>query len=73
MLALYIVGGIVALILIVAAIVGMGWQYEKSISINAPLQKVWDSHVKEVGAGSQTIVAVADKSELSTQVDFIGI
>ncbi len=110
MLALYIIGGLIALILIVAAIAGTRWNYEKSISINMPLQKVWDnvktlgalnkwnpwvekdpnikiefsgedgnpgaqysweSNVKEVGAGSQTIVAASDKSELATRVDFI--
>jgi hypothetical protein len=110
MIVLYIIGGLIALILIIAAILGTGWSYEKSISINAPLQKVWDnvrtlaalnkwnpwlekdpnikielsgtdgnpgarysweSNVKDVGAGSQTILAVADKAELATRVDFI--
>lgn len=110
MLALYIIGGIVLLILIVAAAVGTGWSYEKSISVHAPLQTVWDnvrtlgalnrwnpwmekdpgikivfsgtdgkpgasysweSRVKEVGAGSQTILAIAERSELATRVDFL--
>ena len=43
MIALYIIGGLIALILIVAALVGTGWSYEKSISINAPLDKVWNN------------------------------
>jgi hypothetical protein len=31
----------------------------------------WDSVVKNVGAGGQTILSVVDRSELSTRVDFL--
>ncbi|HEX9511134.1 MAG TPA: SRPBCC family protein [Puia sp.] len=41
MIALYIILGLIALILIVAAAVGTGWSYEKSINIQAPPGKVW--------------------------------
>jgi hypothetical protein len=110
MLALYIIGGIILLILIVAAAAGTGWSYQKSISVNAPLQTVWDnvktlgalnkwnpwmekdpaikvvfsgtdgnpgasysweSNVKDVGAGSQTILSIAERSKLATRVDFL--
>ena len=43
MIALYIVGGIIALFLIIAAFAGTRWSYEKSILVNAPLEKVWDN------------------------------
>lgn len=110
MVALYIIGGVIALILLIAAITGTGWTYEKSISIKAPLSRVWDntnslkalnnwnpwvdrdpdikiefsgtdgnpgakytwdSALKDVGAGIQTILSVTDKSELATRIDFI--
>ncbi|HEV9038556.1 MAG TPA: SRPBCC family protein [Puia sp.] len=109
MLALYIVLGVIALFLLVAALAGTGWHYEQSVLIQAPADKVWgqistlrainqwspwmdrdphiklsytdkdgapgagfswDSPVKNVGAGSQTILKVADRSEVSTRVDF---
>jgi len=43
MIALYIVGGIIALFLIAAAFAGTRWSYEKSVLINAPLDKVWSN------------------------------
>ena len=41
MIAVYIIVGIIALFLIVAAFAGTGWSYEKSVLINAPVEKVW--------------------------------
>ena len=109
MLALYIVLGVIALFLLVAALAGTRWHYEQSILIQAPIDKVWrqistlrainqwnpwmemdpqlkttytdkdgtpgagfswDSPVKNVGAGSQTILKVSDHSEVATRVDF---
>ncbi|HLI93930.1 MAG TPA: SRPBCC family protein [Puia sp.] len=43
MIALYIILGIIALILIIAAIAGTAINYEQSILINAPLSRVWDN------------------------------
>lgn len=42
MIALYIIGGLLALILIVAAVVGTKWTLNRSIKINAPVDKVWE-------------------------------
>ncbi len=109
MIALYIIGGLIALILIVAAAVGTGWSYEKSITIQSPLDKVWknvntlgalnrwnpwvardpqillkysgvdgtpgasfswDSELKNVGAGSQTIINVVPQSLLASRISF---
>lgn len=109
MLALYIVLGVIALFLLVAALAGTRWHYEQSILIQAPIDKVWgrvstlrainqwnpwmerdpqiklsytdkdgapgagfswDSPMKNVGAGSQTILKVTDHSEVATRVDF---
>jgi hypothetical protein len=41
MIVLYILLGLIALILIIAALTGKAWNYEQSILINAPLDKVW--------------------------------
>lgn len=110
MLALYIVGGLIALILILAAAAGTKWTYEKAVLINAPLERVWenvqglhatnrwnpwmekdpnikteysgtdgtpgarfawDSQVKDVGAGNQTIVRVIPRAELHTAIEFL--
>ncbi|GGA85843.1 SRPBCC family protein [Puia dinghuensis] len=110
MIALYIVLGIIALFFIIAAFVGRRWNYEKSILINAPLEKVWnnvstlqainrwnpwmerdpnltvkysgtdgtpgasfswDSPVKNVGAGSQTITKILPNAEVDSRIDFI--
>lgn len=110
MLALYIVVGLIALVLIVAAAAGTGWSYEKSIVIGAPPERVWEnvrslgamnrwnpwmdrdphikttfsgtdgtpgarfsweSEVKNVGAGSQTIVKVTPNAEMDTRIDFL--
>jgi hypothetical protein len=43
MLALYIIAGIILVILLVAAFAGTKWQFERSILINAPLEKVWQN------------------------------
>lgn len=43
MIALYIIVGVVALFLIVAAFAGTRWNYEKSVLINAPVEKVWSN------------------------------
>ncbi len=110
MLILYILLGLIAAVLIAAALAGTALSYEKSILINASLEKVWsnvrtlhainewnpwmgkdpnmraqysgtdgtpgasfswDSPVKDVGAGSQTILTIADRSEVATRVDFL--
>jgi len=109
MLVLYILLGVIALFLLVAALAGTRWHYEQSILIQAPPEKVWpnisslrainqwnpwmerdpnvkvtytdkdgtpgagfswDSPVKNVGAGSQTILKVTDHAEVATRVDF---
>jgi hypothetical protein len=109
MIALYIIGGLVALILIVAAAVGTGWSYERSIVIQSPPDKVWnnvntlgainrwnpwvardpqillkysgvdgtpgasfswDSELKNVGAGSQTIINVVPQNLLASRITF---
>jgi len=41
MLALYILGGLILLILLVAALIGTKWKFERSILIHAPVAKVW--------------------------------
>lgn len=110
MLALYIIGGLILLILLVAALVGTKWQFERSILINATVEKVWentnslhainrwnpwldrdpnlhqeytgtdgapgatfawDSPVKDVGAGKQTITGIKEKSEMTSRINFI--
>jgi hypothetical protein len=114
MIALYIIGGFIAFILVVAAFIGTRWNYEKSILINAPCEKVWryvntlkalnswnpwmrrdenittkftgidgtpgaefswDSELKNVGAGRQTIVKItgngAGTSVLATRIHFL--
>jgi Polyketide cyclase / dehydrase and lipid transport len=43
MTILYVILGLIALVFIVPALIGTGWSYEKSISINAPLDKVWEN------------------------------
>jgi len=43
MLALYIIVGLILLILLVAAFAGTKWQFERSILINAPVEKVWQN------------------------------
>ena len=110
MIVLYIILGLVVLILLVALVIGTGWRFEKSILVNAPLEKVWahtntlaannawspwiekdpnikqqltgndgtpgatyswQSDVKNVGEGSQTITSVKAQSEFNSRVDFI--
>ena len=110
MLALYILGGIILLILLVAALIGTKWKFERSILINAPVARVWentnslhainrwnpwldkdpnlhqeytgtdatpgaayawDSPVKDVGAGNQTIVSIKEGSEMTSRINFI--
>jgi len=41
MIALYILLGLIVLLLLTAAVIGTGWSFEKSILINAPVDKVW--------------------------------
>ena len=41
MLALYIILGVIALFLLVAALAGTRWHYEKSILVQASPEKVW--------------------------------
>ena len=110
MIFLYILLSLIALVLIVAAIIGTAWSIERSILINAPVDRVWNhtntlkatnqwnpwmakdpnikieysgtdgtpggsyswlSNEKMVGQGSQTILKVANQSELASRVDFI--
>ncbi len=49
MVILYIILSLIALILIVAALIGTAWDFEKSISIKAPVEKVW-GNVKSLHA-----------------------
>ncbi len=49
MIALYILGAFLALLLITAGIIGTGWQYERSIRIKAPAERVWP-HVSSLEA-----------------------
>jgi hypothetical protein len=110
MIALYIFGGIILLFLLIAAIIGTGWSFEKSILLKASMDRVWrevstlhainawnpwlerdpqikqsytgedglpgasyawESDVKMVGAGNQTIVSVSNQSELATRINFL--
>ncbi|HXD77188.1 MAG TPA: SRPBCC family protein [Puia sp.] len=110
MIVLYIIAGIIVLFLVVAALVGRGWNYEKNILIQAPRTNVWghvnslgamttwspwlekdpavsqtisgvdgtpgatyswDSQVKKVGAGRQTIVSVNTPAEMTMRIEFI--
>jgi hypothetical protein len=41
MIALYIVGGIILIFLLVAAVIGTGWSFEKTILLKSSLDKVW--------------------------------
>jgi hypothetical protein len=43
MIVLYIILGLIALILIIAALIGTAMDFEKSIAINAPVGKVWEN------------------------------
>ena len=110
MIVVYLLAGIIALFLLIAAIVGTKWSYEKSILIEAPVATVWDkikslhalnqwnpwvgkdpnvkiafssedgvpgatyswdSEIKQVGAGSQTILNITEQQEMATRVDFL--
>ena len=110
MIALYLLAGLIVLFLLVAAFVGTGWRFEKSILIQASRSDVWnhvkslaalntwnpwldrdpnlhqemsgtdgtpgatyawDSPVKNVGAGRQTIVSVTAPTELTSRIQFI--
>jgi hypothetical protein len=110
MIALYLLAGLIVLFLLVAAFVGTGWRFEKSVLIQASRASVWDhvntlaamntwnpwldrdpnlhqemsgtdgtpgatyawdSPVKNVGAGRQTIVSVTAPIELTSRIQFI--
>jgi hypothetical protein len=43
MIVLYILLGLIVLILVIAALVGTAWSFEKSVTIQAPTDKVWDN------------------------------
>jgi len=110
MIILYVLLAIVIIVLIAALFVSKDMNYEKSISISSPINKVWgfvnklsemdkwspwkdkdpnmkqtltgddgnigakqswESDVKNVGAGSQTITKIEQPTLLETQLDFI--
>lgn len=110
MIILYIVVGIIALLLLIAAVIGTGWSYEKSIRIQAPVSTVWghvnslrslnqwnpwmsidpaikvvyygkdgapgagfswESDMKNVGAGSQTLLKITPDQEITSRIDFL--
>ena len=41
MIVIYVILGLIALILIIAALIGTAWNIERSVVINAPGEKVW--------------------------------
>jgi uncharacterized protein YndB with AHSA1/START domain len=41
MIVLYIILGLIALTLLIAALIGTAWNFEKTVAINAPVEKVW--------------------------------
>jgi polyketide cyclase/dehydrase/lipid transport protein len=43
MIVLYVIAGLIALILIIAALIGTAWNFEKSITISAPVEKIWEN------------------------------
>ena len=49
MIILYLLAGLIVLFLVVAALVGTGWTFEKSILIQAPRARVWD-HINSLSA-----------------------
>lgn len=110
MTILYFVLVVIAVILIIPLFISKDMNYEKSILINAPINKVWEnvssltamdawspwnakdpnmqrtvdgtdgtpgakqswvSTSKEVGEGSQTIVAIDKPNKMSTKLEFI--
>jgi len=110
MTVLYVILIIVAILLIIPLFISKELNYEKSVSIDAPISKVWDhvstltamdkwspwkerdpnmqqtltgtdgkpgakqawvSKEKNVGEGSQTIIAVEKPHQLSTKLEFI--
>jgi hypothetical protein len=110
MTILYVILIIIAILLIIPLFISKEMNYEKSISVNAPIDKVWDqvstltamdnwspwkerdpnmhqtltgtdgepgakqswvSKEKNVGEGSQTIVAVDKPNKLNTKLEFI--
>jgi len=110
MIVVYILIGVIALILLVAAAVGTKWKFEKSILIQAPVDKVWphistfkasnewnpwigldanirqqiigvdgtpgatfswESNEKNVGAGSQTMLSITERSEVASEINFL--
>ena len=110
MIAVYIILAIIAIVLIIPLFISKEMNYEKSVSINAPIDQVWNnvsslsamdkwspwnekdpdmqrsltgvdgevgarqswvSDKKDVGEGSQTIVAIDKPNKLSTKLEFI--
>jgi len=110
MTVIYVILIIIAIILIVPLFISKELNYQKSIAINAPIDKVWShvhtlaamdawspwnerdpdmkkdfsgvdgepgakqswvSNAKNVGEGSQTILAVDKPNKLSTKLEFI--
>jgi len=110
MIVLYILLGAIALLLILGLIVSKDMNYEKSVLIAAPIDKVWDnvsslsamdkwspwklkdpnmnqthtgtdgtvgatqsweSEVKNVGVGSQTIVNIEKPNSFETKLNFV--
>ena len=110
MIVVYILTGLIALILLVAAAVGTKWKFERSILIQAPMDKVWphistfkasnewspwigldpnirqqitgedgtpgatyswESNEKNVGAGSQIMRSITERSEVVSQINFL--
>lgn len=41
MIVIYVILGLIVLILLIAALIGTAWDFERSIAINAPVEKVW--------------------------------
>ena len=49
MIVLYVLAGLIVLFLLVAALVGTGWSFEKNVLIKAPRSNVW-GHINSLGA-----------------------
>ncbi len=110
MIVVYILAGLIILLLLVAAAVGTEWKFERSILIQASIDKVWphinsfkasnewspwisldpnirqqitgedgtpgathswESNEKNVGAGSQTMRSITERSEVTSVINFL--